>query len=107
MIENEIELEGNPQFTQGLQVSGGCQHLVQVVVNDRKAAVEIGVEHTGQNVESLEDILQFRPVQKQDDVAQGAPHAVGVGVEHRTGRECFSSCLFHLTSPDPSCMALR
>ena len=57
MVQDKIEFQPYSQSTDALQILRRRQHLVQTVVYNRKAAVEICVENTGENIKRTESIF--------------------------------------------------
>ena len=95
MVQNQVELDLDAELVQCVEVFMADEFLVDVVVDDRKPAIEIAVEERRQDVEQRECVLQLRTPQERDRVRQIAADAVGIGVEHDpSGQSVLHRCGF-------------
>lgn len=60
MVEDEVELEIEPEVAQGFQIARRRIQLVEPVVDHREAAIEVGVEDAGEQVHRAEGALHHR-----------------------------------------------
>ena len=82
MIEDEVELETEPQVGGFLQVGGRDEFVVRVVVDDGETTVQVAVEKRGQNVKQGKSILKERVGEQLHRVCQCTADAVRVSVEY-------------------------
>jgi hypothetical protein len=82
MVEHHIKLQDYAKLVQSLQVHRAYKLFIDVVVDDRKTAIQVAVEKGGKDIEKREDILEFRTFQLLHRVCQAAAHAVWVGIQH-------------------------
>ena len=91
VVQDEIELEHDIQLVQRLQVFFGNQFVIEVVIDDGKAAIQVAVENGWQDVEQGEYILELRHLEHVDYVSKVAANAVRVGIKH----DAFWQPVFH------------
>ena len=82
MVEDKIQRQVNVFSLEFLQILPAGQKLVEVVVDEGEATVQVGIEHAGKNVEGGKSPPKFGIVQKLHRIRQFGADAVGVGVEH-------------------------
>jgi len=82
VVEDEVELQVEPRSGQRLEVGGLRQKVVQPVVDHAEAAVEVAVEHAGEQVQRPERAGDLGTLHERRQACQGAVEAVGVGVQH-------------------------
>ena len=103
VVQNEIQGQVDIQILQVLQILRRGQKMVQAVVDQGEAPVQIRVENAGKDIEGGKGPLKLRAAQHRDDVPQGAAYAVRVGVEH-----CAHGVVVcHLIPPFPPCTGHR
>ena len=98
-IQGQIDIQG----LQILQILRRGQKMVQAVVNQGEAPVQICVENAGKDIEGGKGTLKLRAAQHRDNVPQGAAYAVRVGVEHCS----HGVVVCHLIPPFPPCIGHR
>lgn len=98
-IQGQIDIQG----LHILQILRRCQKMVQAVVNQGEAPVQICVENAGKDIEGGKGTLKLRAAQHRDNVPQGAAYAVRVGVEHCS----HGVVVCHLIPPFPPCIGHR
>ena len=109
MIQHEIELEHHIEPVEFLQIFPGNKFVIEVVIDDRKASIQITVENGRQDIEQGKDILEFRPFEHMHDIGEIPSNTVGVGIEHDPLRHTISyryGIVVH-TNPLPSPGACR
>ena len=82
MVQNEVQGQVNVLSLQPLQILPAGQKLVEVVVDEGKTPIQVGIEHAGENVKGGEGAPEFRALQQLHGIGQPGANAVGVGVEH-------------------------
>ena len=82
MIQHEIELEHDIELVEFLQVFPGNEFVVEIVIDNGKAAIKITVENGRKDIEQGENILEFRPLEHVHNVSKVSADTVRVGVEH-------------------------
>jgi len=85
VVEDEVELEVDPQPREGREVGLGREQVAERVVDHGEAPVEVRVEHAGQDVGGLEDVLQCRGLEEGHEVRERPADRVGVRVDHGAG----------------------
>ena len=60
VVQHQIELEPETEFAESLDVLGGDELLVELVVDDREAPIQVAVKESGQDVEKREAVLELR-----------------------------------------------
>jgi hypothetical protein len=86
MIQYEIKLEHDIELVELLQICPGSQLIIEVVIDDRKAAIQITVKNGRKDVEQGKYILEFRSLEHMYYVSQISADAVRVGVEYHAVR---------------------
>ena len=82
MVENQVELEGDTQGIEGLDIGLGDQVPVEVVIDNGEATIEVTVEKGRQDIEKGKNILELGTPQQTDHIGQSAADAVGIGIQH-------------------------
>ena len=84
MIQNKIQLQFNPKLFYCFQCLAGSIHLVQRIINHRKASVQIRMVQTGQNIAGRKCSLCLFRFQKIYNIIQGSAQTIRVEIQHRS-----------------------
>ena len=63
MVQNEIKLEHDIELVEFIQIFPGNKLIIEVVIYDREAAIQITVKNGGKDIEQRKNIFEFRSLE--------------------------------------------